>query len=623
MIGRTVLTGMFLPAAILFASLLVGGGVPGHLGRADSPLAVEVTAADDATDAVCPHATKCSLRKAIELVNADPGTDEYLITFAEAAFPADTPATIGVADDPLPAITRAHVTVDARERGVRLDGSNLPEAGPPDGLVFEGEGAVVTGLSIHNFEGRCLVLAGASSLAGGNLPGDGNSVGGCAAGIVLAGASSRAEGNRAGFVAGGTDEAALDIGILVTAASATVGGPTAGHGNLVGHAETAIRVGAGAGAPFENAKVAHNVVGGSPGGGEAPVGVGVDLRQPGSRTSVEDNLITHAETGIRVAATEGGTSVTGNTFANNQFSGLLGMAIDLNADGQQNANDEGDADTGANNLLNHPVITRATQGQISGSAGATCAGCTVALYAANHAPGGAGDYGATAVAGGTAITGSTGAFQFDGLPLSPGQWVIALVTDGDGNTSEFGPSARVGAGVVQCANPALHPGWNQAGYFGSGTLTLGDAYPANGGQVASIHHLTDGTASFTSWYASTTAGRTLYTLSPGEAYWFFASAAVGGSGGFTLTVPVPVPLKAGWNEFVYIGATADVRDALASVAGRYTAVYRFSNDGTAARWQAWGDATTPDYVRAFTEMEACGVYSVHLTEDATLTPPHP
>ena len=31
---------------------------------------------------------------------------------------------------------------------------------------------------------------------------------------------------------------------------------------------------------------------------------------------------------------------------------------------------------------------------------------------------------------------------------------------------------------------------------------------------------------------------------------------------------MPVQLKAGWNDFVYIGATADVRDALSSIAGK-------------------------------------------------------
>ncbi|MBE7519195.1 MAG: hypothetical protein HS107_08095 [Thermoflexaceae bacterium] len=621
--GRFVLTGMLLSLAFATALGVERGPVTSQPGLAAVPPGVVVTSPGDAAGAVCPDDSKCTLRKAIELVNANEATWEYVIAFSETVFPANSSTAITVLDDPLPAITRENVLLDARERGVRLDGSELPAAGNHDGIVVEGAESRVTGLSIHGFGGRCLVLSGTSSLAGGPLPGDGNRASQCATGIVLAGPGSKAEGNRIGFAAGSSGEAAVGVGILVTAGGTTVGGPTAAHGNLIGHAGVGVKVGSGTGAAFENTTVAHNIIGNDPVGGAAPVGTGVELRQPGSRTRVADNLVAHAGTGILIAPTDGGVDVTGNTMSSNQFAELEGLAIDLNGDGQRNPNDEGDGDTGANNLVNHPVITKATQAQVSGSAGTTCNGCEVALYVAAHTPGGAGDYGATPVAGGTAAASATGDFQFQGLPLTPGQWVIALVTDGDGNTSEFGPAARVGTGVVQCANPALNPGWNHAGYFGSGAFALGDAYPVNGGQVASIHHLTDGTADFTSWYASTTAGRTLYTLSPGEAYWFFATAAASGSGGFTLTVPVPVNLKAGWNELVYIGASADVRDALASVAGKYSAVYRFLNDGQGPRWQAWGDATTPDYARAFTDMEACGVYSVHVSEDATLIPPHP
>ncbi len=623
MAANTIRAGMFL----LLLATVVTGAAGDHAfaprGHAAEPVTVEVTSAGDGADAACPHATKCTLRRAIETINAGSEGTSFVVTFSVTVFPAETPATIAMAEGALPAVTKANVTIDARERGVRLDGAALPAAGTPDGLVLEGANSTVTGLAIHNFAGRCLVLAGASSRAGGNLPGDGNRIGGCGTGIVLAGANSKAEGNRVGFAAAANGEASAGTGVLVTAAGAVVGGPTGAHGNVIGHAGTAIQVGSGSGAAFSGVLVTRNIIGNDPAGGSAPVGTGVNLRQPSSGTLVQDNLTTNAQTGISVAATTAGQDVTGNTFTNNHFAALVGMAIDLNADSLRNANDEGDTDTGPNNLLNHPVITKATQAQVSGTAGPTCPGCSVTLYLAAHTPGSANDYGTMPIAGATATTDGAGSFQFDGLPLAPGQWVIAIATDGDGNTSEFGPAARVGAGVVQCANPALLPGWNHAGYFGSGTYTLGDTYPAGTNKVASIHRLSDGTANFESWYANTLAGRTLFTLAPGEAYWFYATSTVAGSGGFTLTVPVPVALKAGWNEFVYIGATVDVRDALASAAGKYSAVYLFENDGSAARWLAWGNAETPDYVRAFTAMEACGVYSVLVTEDVTLTPLHP
>ncbi|MGH2608501.1 MAG: hypothetical protein ACRDHF_05370, partial [Tepidiformaceae bacterium] len=91
---------------------------------------------------------------------------------------------------------------------------------------------------------------------------------------------------------------------------------------------------------------------------------------------------------------------------------------------------------------------------------------------------------------------------------------------------------------------------------------------------------------------------------------------------FSLTVPLPVALKAGWNEFVYIGASADVRDALASIAGKYTSVYRWSNAAGSSRWSS-NHAAIPDWAQGFTNLDACGAYSIFVTEDVTLTPLQP
>jgi len=465
-------------------------------------------------------------------------------------------------------------------------------------------------MAIHNFSGRCLALMGPSSHAGGSTAdGKANEIGGCATGIALGGANSTAEGNRIGFDPGTSEAAHVETGILVTASTVAIGGSDAAtQGNLIGNAGSAFKIGTGSGPAFGSVQIARNTIGRTPGGSAAPVMIGIDLHQPSSGTRVEENTITNATTGISVAAKTNSVSVAGGTFVNNRFDSIAGMAIDLNADGIRNSN--------------LPAITRATQARISGTAG-TCSGCQVALYLAAHGPGGATDYGANPIAGGSMPTDAGGAFQFDNLGIPPGQWVIALVTATDGSTGEFGSSARVGTGIVQCANQPLQPGWNHAGYFGSGVASLGSTYPPGANQVSAIYHLTDGSTSFSSWFASSSEGRTLYSLTPGEAYWFHATAPVSTGGGFTLTVPVPVELKAGWNDFTYIGATADVRDALASIASNYASVYRFVNDGTLARWQAWGDPATPDFVRAFTTIESCGVYEVFVSSDALLIPLQP
>jgi hypothetical protein len=581
---------------------------------------VLVTSAGDQDDARCPDAAACTLRKAIELVNAAPAGGPYTIAFAEAAFPLASPATILLAT-PLPVIARAEVAVDAAGRGVILDGSQLEAGVPAIGLLMSGAQAVVRGMQFQHFPGACLMLDGPFSRAGDGSEGSGNRLGSCSTGILLSGQGGAASGNVVGFGPGG-QAAPVDRGILVTAGGVAVGGEAGG--NVVGNAGTAIQVGAEGVPAFSGVRIVSNTVGRGPDGAPAPVTVGVDLVQPSSGTRVASNTIAHAaQAAIRVAADAGGVSVNGNTFDQNLFAGLGGMAIDLDADGIMNPNHD-EPGGGANNLLNHPVITRATQAELIGSAPG-CDSCSVTVYRAFHQPGAARDYGTVPVPGASGTTDSAGGFRFESPPLQPGDWVLALVTDVDGNTSEFGPSARVGAGLVQCTNPTLQQGWNHAGYFGLAPLALDSTYPPGSpfSPVSAIYHLANGLEAYLAWFAGTSEGRTLFSLEPGEAYWFFGLSPVAQTGGFTLTAPVPVALRAGWNDFVYIGATADVRDALSSVAGNYTEVYQFVNDGVGARWHAFGGPDTPDWVRQFTTMESCGVYQVRMTEDATLIPLQP
>lgn len=56
------------------------------------------------------------------------------------------------------------------------------------------------------------------------------------------------------------------------------------------------------------------------------------------------------------------SGATGTLIFNNNIYDNLGLGIDLNDDGKVNYNDVGDADTGANNLLNFPVINTAIGG---------------------------------------------------------------------------------------------------------------------------------------------------------------------------------------------------------------------------------------------------------------------
>ncbi|MBI5947126.1 MAG: hypothetical protein HY875_03200 [Chloroflexi bacterium] len=654
---------------------------------ADPPLSVTVTSAGDSVEAgesVCPDVSKCTLRRAIELVNADETVARYTISFNQAVFPAGEPATITVLETPLPEVTRALVTIDASGAGVVIDGSELPleDVPPPDGLRMSGTSAVVRGLAVRHFTGACIWMGGAGAAVGGDRgESEGNTAGDCGQGIEVAGASAVVQGNDIGFAAGGAEApvttalvlsgasgeagatsaarrniignattavrvtgpnsavagndigvspgglaAPVGTGVHVLAQGVTAGGSTSPAGNFITNAQVAVVVGGTGVDPFAAVLISRNVIGRGRGGDPGPAGSGIYLRQPSSGTRVQDNTFAAVDgAAVRIAATTGGKSVTLNQVRGNRFESVGGMALDLNDDGIANPNDPGDADAGANGLLNHPVITKATQAKVAGTAGASCPGCTVDLYMVAHTAGGEADRPTFPVLAGSVLTDSQGLWAIDSPPLVPGNWVAAIVTDPAGNTSEFGPAARVGSGVVQCGNVTLAPGWNHSGFFGAVPLSLGAAYPAELGlpsRVTAIYRLEDGTASFSRWL-SNGGPTTLAGLEPGGAYWFLAGSQIEVPGGFALSFPLPVELKAGWNDFVYIGATADVRDALASIAGKYREVYRFANVGGEAHWSGWGTPEAPDWAREFSEMQACGAYQVFVTEDVTLIPLQP
>jgi hypothetical protein len=620
---RVVVAASLLALAASLAMLALGPLNIGGSANAEGPLTVEVTNSGDSDSSVCPHATECTLRRAIELVNADASGHQYVITFAASAFPSGAPATVPVTGTPMPAIARDRVTVSGQNRGVLISGTLLGPGPGNNGLVVEGNDIIVSSVAIHDFSAACLVIAGARATAGGI--GSGNAVGGCDVGIRVSGADATVTANSIGFRGVGTVSAPVSIGVLVSAPGTMIGGTGPGSGNRIGNAQVAVQVGTGEGSPFSGVTIAHNVVGKNVLELPAPVGKAVLLRQPSNGTVVQENLIANASKGIAVSGDVDGVSVTGNRFAENRFQSLTGLAIDLGDDGIRNANDPGDVDNGPNSMLNHPVIIRAVQAGVTGTAGVSCHGCLVNLYFAMHTPGSPNDYGTVPVPGGSTIADAQGNFAFPSPQVAAGQWLVAIVTDGQGNTSEFGPSTRVGTGVVQCPSEPLEPGWNHLAYFGP-AITLGTAYPANGAQagaVSAIYKLVSGTGLFQSWLGATTAGQTLFSLTPGDVYWFLADFAVEQPGGLTLTTPLPVVLKPGWNDFVYIGATADVRDALSSISGHYTEVYRFLNRGEDAGWQGWGNATTPDWARGFTEMTACATYQVFVLSEVTLTPLQP
>src|SRR3972149_3793053 len=122
-----------------------------------------------------------------------------------------------------------------------------------------------------------------------------------------------------------------------------------------------------------------------------------------------------------------------NIFSQNEIHDNDDLGIDL-PPGGVNANDPGDTDAGANDLLNYPEFTSLSA---TSAAGTACYGCVVEIFIADNDPSGYGEGGSffTAV---TAAPDGTWSAPISGVgSCTP---VTATATDPSGNTSEFSPT---------------------------------------------------------------------------------------------------------------------------------------------------------------------------------------
>ena len=167
---------------------------------------------------------------------------------------------------------------------------------------------------------------------------------------------------------------------------------------------------------------------------------------------------------------------TGNLLSSNSFFGNKQLGIDLAKSGNEfgvEQNDSGDGDTGANNLQNYPVLTRAsllTNGLTFVSGTLNSAANTkfhIELFANAAAdPSGFGQ-GQTFMGGFDVTTDANGDAGFNNggfLNIDLGQYISATATDPNGNTSEFARSIIVksdGPGSLQFNAPAFSIKENQ------------------------------------------------------------------------------------------------------------------------------------------------------------------
>ncbi|HJZ47164.1 MAG TPA: CSLREA domain-containing protein [Roseiflexaceae bacterium] len=149
-----------------------------------------------------------------------------------------------------------------------------------------------------------------------------------------------------------------------------------------------------------------------------------------------DNIIAYNPIGVQIT----GVDTDFNTITRNSIYANAGLGIDLDPIGSVNPNDPGDADSGANEQLNAPLLVSATPYLVRGTA---CVTCTVEVFRASS---GGGAYGQGQTFVGSASAGPDGTFAVVVSGIAVGDYVTATATDALGDTSEFALNLRAVAG---------------------------------------------------------------------------------------------------------------------------------------------------------------------------------
>ncbi len=343
-----------------------------------------------------------SLREAITAINNTPaGSLPTLVNFAISGTGLHT---ISLAQD-LPHIARPVVIDGTTDDSFAANGSrsaiqivgNADPSKNESGLVLQAgaSGSTIRGLAITNFDytGIYLEVGSNNNVIAGNYigtvgagaqvlgttvqngiyvdRGSGNRIGGSSAADrnVLAGTTFAAifvvgtagtvvQGNYIGVMPDGLSAlASTGVGIAVSAGASNtvIGGLADGEGNWIARTSgSAVLLDSATGTRVQGNRIGTDAAGTANWGTTAFAGIYLDNGTAG--TLVQGNVVAFsgAEGGIVLLAAAG----AGNALLGNQVYGNTGLGIDLGSDGVT-ANDTGDADTGANNLQNFPVLTLA------------------------------------------------------------------------------------------------------------------------------------------------------------------------------------------------------------------------------------------------------------------------
>ena len=247
----------------------------------------------------------------------------------------------------------------------------------------------------------------------------------------------------------------------------TIGGTTAGAGNVTaGNQGWGIYLDGDANNVMGN-RVGVGADGGAMGngfGGVAIVG-GVDGRIGGTAAGAGNLIAYNAGPGVVVAGFNVNNVPRRHSILRNTIMHNAGLGIDL-ADaagvGSVNANDPGDADTGNNDLQNHPDLSSATAGtsdvRVQGALNSTPSSSFRVEFFSNPAADESGfGEGRLYLGAATVNTNAAGSATIDfvvPLPAGGGSVITATATDAAGNTSEFSDAVTI-TGRQPAAPPAV------------------------------------------------------------------------------------------------------------------------------------------------------------------------
>jgi CSLREA domain-containing protein len=388
---------------------------------------------------------------------------------------------------------------------IRVDGSsntiggttpaarNVIAGGSDMVYMFQGGGNVVQGNYIGTNAAGTAALFGAGPVngikfalslgntIGGSVPGAGNVIVAPNIGISLGDQSNNTtiQGNFIGTNAAGSAALGVFVGVQLTSvAGVNIGGSLPGEGNIIsggglngidvrsGNIQTAIL----------GNKIGTDVTGTAGIPNQCGIAVAPALANPGIHIggsgAGEGNIIAFNGT-HGVAIVDGtGTLVQRNSIFSN---GGLGIAFaGCGSVAFPTPNDPGDADTGANNLQNYPVIASAqhvgSNAVVAGTLNSTPSTLFEVELFANAACDASGNGEGQAYLGTASVTTNSsgiGLFGPGSFPVPPGLSVITATATGPGNnTSEFS----------QCfafpAPPALQSAASRRVHGAAGTFDL-------------------------------------------------------------------------------------------------------------------------------------------------------